>query len=1370
MYPFKTRNGARFFCRTDFTETPVLNLFFFDATRAQIPFHLSLRHGEGLAVINRHDGDRWHRELRWPMAFARAGGSVEIVFEGGAVRVSIEGRVLGRFDRYPRPDAEGRFFLRRGFPGLGGIAHVDLRGGWVPGSLTLAPPPDLSGLVLTDRLELLSTRHAQGDTWLAVDGLEAPLPMVRLPLPYSQGDQPVTALRCVLPGRIWADAGDSVVLRVVDGNGDEIGHMPLARAEVAARIEAMARAGGLEDDTLAALQAIEHCRIGGLFSRLGPHGRAGVAAAADRFGLSAWLFDGTDDDSGLDLAPPAPAPLHGHDAKAVDRACVRFTATMRQDPSTDAAALLAEIQRTDPLPSLERRILVLRLAEWFCAHADPRPLHALARDEGLDHFAPGDNIWHNTAVLPFLYLDGNPERVRDLLMRHFQPDSAWFVTPTIGWVATQAALNGPDGDGRELDAGARLGLIWAFLNFIEARAQDYWDRTACLSLTGAMVEMLVQGETFPRDLQARALSVALKVYALSPAFWRIVAERRASDWPDPPGRVIDTQTRFARLKALIEAGAGDGGASTEVDRLLADFERMGAMDAARFRRELLGPSGVAATDGDGPRLSALMATALDPDEAALRHLAYPHAQPHTPDPDLLEAARNAVPAAYERVARAPNGRLQARFARDAMDLLAAPADEASLKAFVQALAPLARAQSGWLGYGLGLSTAAGLARSGRDAGPVMLALREWLAALSPAERTSLAAATAPAMAMQNLRRHLPAADPVREQAEQEFGPLFAPLHGPADDRAEDLARHASPLFDTLVAVYSCRANLDSRVPAMRDGWLTLLEGLGVPFLVFVGGGDGRRDGDVVYLDAPDDYEGLPHKSVAMVRWVHDHTSFSHLLKIDDDCFLEPESFFLSLSHRKADYYGRPLHRVRGQMDRAWHMAKSRSPRGRLELDKSPEPSRYADGGSGYALSRRAMTALIDAADSAEGRALAQLSFMEDKLVGDLLAMRGIVVSGEDYRIAVMRRTRPGGPLVSAWENGFLPFAGSGIKLAHLDGHERQAEALALSRASVPQPSKVWPGYQPVRLGARSNTLDLISPVEKLARVNAAKVAVVACLRNEAFMLPHFLAHYRKLGVEGFLIADNGSDDGTLDLLAEAPDVALFSVDTEYSHSHYGVAWQQALLGNFRTGRWSVVADADELLFWRTDRGGNLPDLVDGEAFRDADAARLFMLDMYPLGSLETADFASGDPFADAGFCDRDPFLEVSGSMGPYTNAPVVTSALRHRLLPGSRAELFVAQKIALLKYRPWMRFSAGLHAVAEARLAKSALFFAHFKYNAAFRAKALAEVGRRQHFNNAEEYRKYLALIAEGRDPLYDPDVSVPFDQCAFVRRVCDAA
>jgi hypothetical protein len=83
-----------------------------------------------------------------------------------------------------------------------------------------------------------------------------------------------------------------------------------------------------------------------------------------------------------------------------------------------------------------------------------------------------------------------------------------------------------------------------------------------------------------------------------------------------------------------------------------------------------------------------------------------------------------------------------------------------------------------------------------------------------------------------------------------------------------------------------------------------------------------------------------------------------------------------------------------------------------------------------------------------------------------------------------------------------------------------------------------------------------------------------------------------------------------------------------------------------------------------------------------------------------------------------------------------------------------------------MRLTEGLHYLAGVRLAPREMLLAHFKYNAAFRAKAEAEVARRQHFNDAEEYRKYLALVSEGREILHDPALSLAWTDSAFVRHL----
>jgi hypothetical protein len=670
---------------------------------------------------------------------------------------------------------------------------------------------------------------------------------------------------------------------------------------------------------------------------------------------------------------------------------------------------------------------------------------------------------------------------------------------------------------------------------------------------------------------------------------------------------------------------------------------------------------------------------------------------------------------------------------------------------------------GYAGITLALGLATGLAKSGQTTAATLVLQHPVLG--RPLPQMLRGGTVRQALAV--LNRHAPE---LAQQAARAMGVPLLPL------TPDHLSVACNPLHDTLIAVYSCRAYLDTRVAALKRSWLADLEKLGIPYLVFTGDGDGGSapaSGDIVHLDAPDNYEGLPDKSLALFRWVLTQTGFSRVVKVDDDCLLSPAVWFGDLAHLRHDYLGRPLTLAPGQMNRLWHMGKSQSDRGRLELDKSPEPSRYADGSTGYMLSRRAMTELMAAADSPQGQRLRKLSFMEDKLVGDLLALRGITVSGEEYFTGVWRHTGGQGRVVPAWENGVTPFAGGPVKLAHLDDSALVERIHAQTEKpwprSAPTGGKIWPSYQPVRLGSRSNTLDLLSPATRLTRARKATVTVVACLRNEVQILPSFLNHYRRMGVEAFLIADNGSDDGTLDLLADAPDVALFSVDTEYSQSHFGVAWQQALLSNFRVGAWSLVADADEFLVWSEDPAASLPDLLGLPAFQTADAARVLMLDMYPQGPLSGVTLTSGDPFGETGMVDRQPFLRGSTGRGPFTDAEVLTSALRHRLIPGSRPELFVAQKYALLRYRPWMRLSAGLHFVAGIRAVPQDLLFAHFKYTAAFRNKAVTEVQRRQHFNNAEEYQKYLALLSEGREVIHDPAISVRWRECDTVRQVMAA-
>ncbi len=150
------------------------------------------------------------------------------------------------------------------------------------------------------------------------------------------------------------------------------------------------------------------------------------------------------------------------------------------------------------------------------------------------------------------------------------------------------------------------------------------------------------------------------------------------------------------------------------------------------------------------------------------------------------------------------------------------------------------------------------------------------------------------------------------------------------------------------------------------------------------------------------------------------------------------------------------------------------------------------------------------------------------------------------------------------------------------------------------------------------------------RTNAIKPAHILAamtVRDEAVRLPHFLDHYRALGVDHFLIVDNGSTDGSAEFLAKQPDVSLWSTDASYKAARFGVDWLTWLQIRFAHGHWCLTLDADEILIYPYHDTRPLPALT---AWLDAQGHRAFpamMLDMYPKGPIDAEPYEQGaDPF------------------------------------------------------------------------------------------------------------------------------------------------
>ncbi len=113
-------------------------------------------------------------------------------------------------------------------------------------------------------------------------------------------------------------------------------------------------------------------------------------------------------------------------------------------------------------------------------------------------------------------------------------------------------------------------------------------------------------------------------------------------------------------------------------------------------------------------------------------------------------------------------------------------------------------------------------------------------------------------------------------------------------------------------------------------------------------------------------------------------------------------------------------------------------------------------------------------------------------------------------------------------------------------------------------------------------------------------AVFSIVRNERYFLPHFLAHYRALGVGLFVFYDDHSDDGTIDHLCAQPDCAVVNSDRafgeDYGLDRHGAprrlrqVLKETAADRLLPGRWVATVDADEFLVL-PEWASTLPDLI-----------------------------------------------------------------------------------------------------------------------------------------------------------------------------------
>lgn len=284
--------------------------------------------------------------------------------------------------------------------------------------------------------------------------------------------------------------------------------------------------------------------------------------------------------------------------------------------------------------------------------------------------------------------------------------------------------------------------------------------------------------------------------------------------------------------------------------------------------------------------------------------------------------------------------------------------------------------------------------------------------------------------------------------------------------------------------------------------------------------------------------------------------------------------------------------------------------------------------------------------------------------------------------------------------------------------------------------------------------ELSSVANRMETCPAQPILLFSTLRNERIRLPYFLDYYRKLGIDHFVLVDNGSDDGSREYLAAEPDVSLWSTGASYKRSRFGMDWLMHLLRRHGREKWCLTVDVDEFLvfpFCETRPLRALTDWLDSSGTRTFSA---MLLDMYPKGAMHEQPYREGqNPFEIAQYFD-------SGNYSIRRNP-----GLRNLWIQGGpRARLYFAEdpkeapamnKIPLVKWDPsyayvsstHMMLPRGLNLVYEdAGGEKPSGCLLHAKFLDTFAAKAEEELRRGQHYAESQEYRAYREGITRERD------------------------
>jgi len=274
------------------------------------------------------------------------------------------------------------------------------------------------------------------------------------------------------------------------------------------------------------------------------------------------------------------------------------------------------------------------------------------------------------------------------------------------------------------------------------------------------------------------------------------------------------------------------------------------------------------------------------------------------------------------------------------------------------------------------------------------------------------------------------------------------------------------------------------------------------------------------------------------------------------------------------------------------------------------------------------------------------------------------------------------------------------------------------------------------------------------------LALFSIVANESYFLPHFLTHYRALGVREFYFLVDHSDDGTLEFLMAQSDCAVLNsqhqfgdqvtVHTPYGEPHVGrfaniarIAIPKMLLMD----RWCLIADADEFLTLPSEYN-SLDAFVEDLDQASLTCVRALMIEFFPtrLSDIENVS-PTINPFDLCPLYDELDYTWPDGASFPahlslHKNVRTriveqlvefMAATNKQELLAGKPAHLY---KVPLIKLSPSSRME-NAHLCNHFLTDRAQLALAHFKFFPGWESKARQAVAKKQYSLGS---RKYIPL------------------------------